>query len=191
MLSGRTIRRNHQLGFTLLEVMVTIVILAFGLLGLAGLEMKTRSVEMESYQRTQAMVILNDMASRLQTGRAKATDYLASAVGGGAVENCSALSGASLDLCEWANSLRGAGETTGGSQVGAMIGARGCITEIQAQNTSSGSCTPGIYEVSVAWQGMFKSAAPSSTCAQDVNYGGDSMRRVISLRVSAGTAGCT
>jgi len=190
MLNQPTIKRNHQLGFTLLEVMVTIVILAFGLLGLAGLEMKTRSVEMESYQRTQAMVILNDMVSRLQTGRAKATDYLVSAVGDGAVEDCSALSGANFDLCEWANALRGAGETAGSSQVGAMIGARGCITEIQAQNTTAGSCTPGIYEVTVAWQGMFKTAAPVNTCAQDVNYGGDTMRRVISLRVSAGTAGC-
>ena len=61
-----------QNGATLLEVLVTVIILAFGLLGLAGLQMQTRSVEMESYQRSQAMVILNDMVNRLQMARANA-----------------------------------------------------------------------------------------------------------------------
>jgi type IV pilus assembly protein PilV len=191
MLNQNMIRQTRQAGTTLLEVLVTVVILAFGLLGLAGLEMKTRSVEMESYQRSQAMVILNDMVNRLQMARGIAADYVADGALVGAEENdCSALAGSAFDLCEWGNALIGAGETLGGSNVGAMIGARGCITEIQTPDNTPGACTPGVYEITVTWQGMFKTKAPSNICAQDVEYGDASLRRAISLRVSAGTGSC-
>jgi len=172
--------------------MVTIVILAFGLLGLAGLQMKTRTVELESYQRSQAMVILNDMVSRFHMSRANAASYVSGQVSGeGDVEQCAGKTGAALDLCEWGNALRGAGESLGGTNVGAMIGARGCIAQIQAPDPTAGTCVPGIYEITVTWQGMFKTAAPNNTCAQDLNmYGGDNLRRAISLRVSSGTGSC-
>jgi type IV pilus assembly protein PilV len=71
-----------------------------------------------------------------------------------------------------------------------MIGARGCITEIQTPDNTPGACTPGVYEITVTWQGMFKTKAPSNICAQDVEYGDASLRRAISLRVSAGTGSC-
>ena len=190
MLNLKIKSHRRQAGTTLLEVLVTVVILAFGLLGLAGLEMKTRSVEMESYQRSQAMVILNDMVNRLQMSRDNAADYVAGGVLVGAEEgDCSALTGSAFDLCEWGNALIGASENLGGSKVGAMIGARGCITQIQAPDNTSGACTPGIYEITVTWQGMFKTKAPGNACAED-SYGDDSLRRAISLRVSAGTGSC-
>jgi len=192
MLNQQLIHRKHQSGTTLLEVMVTIVILAFGLLGLAGLQMKTRTVELESYQRSQAMIVLNDMVSRFHMSRANAASYVSGQVSGeGDPEQCGGKTGAALDLCEWANELRGAGESLGGTNVGAMIGARGCITQIQAPDATAGTCVPGIYEITVTWQGMFKTAAPNNTCAQDLNmYGGDNLRRAISLRVSSGTGSC-
>lgn len=183
---------KKQNGATLLEVLVTVIVLAFGLLGLAGLQMQTRSVEMESYQRSQAMVILNDMVNRLQMGRANAAAYVTEEVGDGNVESCTGLTGATFDLCEWANALRGAAEDSAGVKLGAMIGARGCISEIQAPVNTSGACTPGIYEVTVAWQGLFKSASPNNNCAQGSGiYGEDSYRRTISIRVGVGTPGCS
>ena len=192
MLNQQLSNRKYQAGTTLLEVMVTIVILAFGLLGLAGLQMKTRTVELESYQRSQAMIILNDMVSRFHMSRINAASYISGAVAGeGDVEQCAGKTGAAFDLCEWGNALRGAGESLGGTNVGAMIGARGCITQIQAPDTTAGTCVPGIYEITVTWQGMFKTAAPNNTCAQDLDmYGGDELRRAISLRVSSGTGSC-
>lgn len=183
---------KKQRGATLLEVLVTVIILAFGLLGLAGLQMKTRSVEMESYQRSQAMVILNDMVNRLQMGRENAASYKVNEVGEGDLQDCAGLSGANFDLCEWANALRGAAEESGGVKLGAMIGARGCITEIQAPVTSPGACAPGVYEITVAWQGIVKSAISNNTCAQGSGiYGDDSYRRTISIRVGVGTPGCS
>ena len=50
----------------MIEVLVTIVILAFGLLGLAGLQSKLNLGMVESYQRGQAVVLLTDMAERMK-----------------------------------------------------------------------------------------------------------------------------
>ncbi|MFH1603933.1 MAG: prepilin-type N-terminal cleavage/methylation domain-containing protein, partial [Pseudomonadota bacterium] len=44
-------QHRDQRGTTMLEVLVTIVILAFGMLGLAGMQSKIFTAEMESYQR--------------------------------------------------------------------------------------------------------------------------------------------
>ena len=52
---------SHSMrGVSLIEVLVTIVILAVGLLGLAGLQMRLQSSEVEAYQRTQASLLLED-----------------------------------------------------------------------------------------------------------------------------------
>lgn len=184
-------QQHVQSGTSLLEVLVTVVILTFGLLGLAGLQMKTRMIEMESYQRSQAMIVLNDMVNRFQMSRGNPAGFITGGViGGGQAAACSSLTGAAFDLCQWGNALRGAGESSGANNLGAMIGARGCITQIQAPVTTAGACAPGIYEITVAWQGMFRTVAPQNTCAQTVDYGGDTMRRTISLRVSSGTGAC-
>lgn len=192
MLNQKLFNQDTQTGFSLVEAMVTIVILAFGLLGLAGLQMKTRSVEMESYQRAQAMVILNGMASQFQMNRGNATTYVNAGTIGGTVKDCSGKVGADYDLCQWGNELSGAAEASGGTSIGAMIGAKACVVQISAPvSSSSGSsaCAPGIYELTVTWQGLFKTAAPNSTCAKDT-YGDDALRRAVSVRVAAGVTSC-
>lgn len=195
----------RQGGTSMIEVLVTIVILAFGMLGLAGLQARTMNMEMESYQRSQALVILNDMVSRIETpaslaGKSAAglaalqayeTGYSAPLGGSSVLDDCSGQTiGAARDKCEWGKILNGAAESYSGNRIGAMIGARGCIVEIQAPDGSKGVCSPGLYEVSVAWQGLFTTAAPNNNCGKNL-YGDDALRRVISLRVTVGTSGCT
>ena len=48
--ASRPLSRAAQLGTTLLEVLVTIVILTIGLLGLAGIQGQTLIAELESFQ---------------------------------------------------------------------------------------------------------------------------------------------
>ncbi|HUI26144.1 MAG TPA: type IV pilus modification protein PilV [Candidatus Kryptonia bacterium] len=67
-------------GFTLIEVMVTLVILLFGLLGIAGLMAKGQRAAFEAFQRQQALGLANDMAERILSNRARA----------GCVGNCDA-----------------------------------------------------------------------------------------------------
>ena len=70
-------------GFSMVEVLVTIVILTIGLLGLAGLQGRASTAQMESYQRSQALILLADMADRINANRSNAAAYV-SAQGTGA-----------------------------------------------------------------------------------------------------------
>src|SRR5437016_3217449 len=123
--------RLRQSGFLMLEVMIAVVILALGLLGLAGLQARAHQSENESYQRVQALALLRDMADRINANRANAASYItptSAPLGTGATKDCSAPTAtADVDLCAWSQALLGAGETLGSTNVGAMLGARGCI----------------------------------------------------------------
>lgn len=195
MLTARaTLAPCRQRGMSMIEVLVTIIILAFGLLGLAGLQLKVQNAEMESYQRAQALVLLNDMIERIGSNRANAASYVTSgAIGTGDAQpaSCTSLAtGAARDICEWSNALKGALETSGSSKIGAMIGARGCITQVQAVNAASGVCTPGIYEVSVAWQGLAGTVTPSKTCGSGLYGSDDALRRLVATQITVGLPTC-
>ena len=191
-------------GTSLLEVLITIVILAFGLLGLVGLEAKMQTSEVESYQRAQAIVLLTDMVDRMnaQLGSANAImpgatpavdGYVSTDVfGTGHTDTnpCPTAAGATRDQCEWSMALKGAAEKRGTTNLGAMVGARGCITRIQTPNTNTGVCTPGIYLVTVAWQGLQMTAAPSAACGTD-SFGDEKYRRAVSARVVVGLPACS
>lgn len=187
--------RSLQAGVVLMEVLVTIIILAFGLLGLAGLQAKIQAAEMESYQRGQALWLVQDMAARLQATATRsnppnASGYLTTTAGTDADADCSTKTGAARDLCEWNLALKGSAEvTSGGSKAGAMIDARGCISEIQPPNNTTGFCAPGIYRIDVVWQGLHPTTAPSVDCGEG-SYGDDSYRRAVSLTVTLGVPLC-
>ena len=173
-------------GFSLIEVLVTIVILMIGLLGLAGLQVRALTSQMESYQRSQALVLLKDMADRIEANRANAPDYVTTTPLGTGFGTCAASGiGSPGDLCEWHDALLGAAEVdSSGNKVGAMIGARGCIYEIAAAIPASG--VPGQYLVAVAWQGLNNTAAPAVDCGED-QYGNELLRRAVTLPVSVAT----
>lgn len=68
---------SGQRGSTLLEVLVSIVIIAFGLLGLAGLQATSVKSNLSAYQRSQATLLAYDLADRMRASRdnALAGDY--------------------------------------------------------------------------------------------------------------------
>lgn len=181
-----------QAGFSLIEVLVTLVILLLGLLGLAGAMVHSHRAETESYQRVQATILLQDMVARMNANRKVASCYaITSDAGAGApflgtattiaTPACAAGTAAQqaraiADLAEWSALLQGAAELSGTTNVGAMIGARGCVTF---------NAATGAYLVSVAWQGLGKTAVPpaSWTCGKG-QYGADEkLRRVVSVTV--------
>jgi type IV pilus assembly protein PilV len=179
-----------QTGFSMIEVLVTMIILLLGLLGLAGTMMQSQRSENESYQRVQALVLLQDMVARINTNRQAAACYVfttdASAgspylgTSATATPACNSVGTAAQqalaiqDMQEWSALLEGAAELSGTVSVGAMNGARGCVTYDAAT---------GIYQVSVAWQGLGKTAAqPDAWACAKGNYGDDdAWRRVVSV----------
>lgn len=60
--------RNYS-GFTMLEVLVAIVILSFGLLGLAGLQATGLKNNNSAYMRTQANLLAYDMIDRMRANQ--------------------------------------------------------------------------------------------------------------------------
>jgi type IV pilus assembly protein PilV len=193
MLISEPLHRRQQHGVTLIEVLVTIVILAFGLLGLAGLQSKLDLGMIESYQRAQAIVLLTNLAERVTANRANAANYVSAdplGTGDSQPGDCSTVAaGAARDLCEWSNALKGSSEVKSSANVGAMTDARGCVTEIQAPDPTTGICTPGVYRITVAWQGLHQTKEPSVACGNDL-YGADGYRRAISTNVSVGLPSC-
>jgi type IV pilus assembly protein PilV len=60
----------------LIEVLVAIVILAFGMLGLAGLQTRVLSFSQSSLYRSQATALTDDILDRMRTDRANAKNGL-------------------------------------------------------------------------------------------------------------------
>jgi type IV pilus assembly protein PilV len=190
-------RIARERGLTLIEVLVTLVILVFGLLGIAAFQAKTQVGSIEAYQRAQAVVLLQDMRARLASNPQHAADYVTTTPLGtndAQPGDCgTAASTSANDLCEWSRALKGAAlaaDTSAGSASSAVIGARGCIEQLQAADETSGICRPGIYRVTVAWQGLHPTKAPSLACGKDQYGADDTNRRAISVRVAIGVPRC-
>jgi len=169
--------RTAQSGALLIEVLVAVLVCAFGLLGFAGMQARAVSTDFETLQRSEALVLIEDMVSRMNANRAHASEYVsAGLLGDGAIVDCSGMTGAALDVCEWSNMIRGNAEQRGGTAVGAMISARGCITR-PATSTDR-------YVVSIAWQGIVATAAPASPCGQgDPAFADEALRRAATSTV--------
>ncbi len=151
---------QSQRGTSLVEVLVTMVILAIGLLALAGLQARLHVLQIESYQRAQALIILRDMAGRITNNRYAAASYdTAGSLGTGAACPTATATRQESDLTEWCDAIVGASETLGGANVGTLVGGRGCVEDLGADE----------YLVTVAWQGLAPISAPpaSVTCGQN------------------------
>lgn len=171
-------------GTSMLEILITIVILTFGMLGLAALQARAHTAELESYQRGQALILLEDMLSRMEANRTAAAvliggaayPYVTStALGTGATDatTCTTLTTrAAIDLCEWSKAIKGSSEakTVGGTTTkqGAMIDGRGCVALVSGTT----------FMVSVVWQGMNPTAVPATSCGS-TQYDSESTRRAV------------
>ena len=171
---------KSQEGTSMMEVLVSIVIVVVGLLGLAGLQSHAALGEAEAYQRAQAVILVKDMVDRINAQRLQADAFANGIVQGTdlAVDDCTTKTGALRDLCEWSNTLLGAAEVLNGNKVGAMTDARGCVNKVVAVK-------PEVYEVAVVWQGITPSKAPATSCGAGL-YGDDRYRRAMVTQVRIG-----
>jgi type IV pilus assembly protein PilV len=161
----------------MLEVLITILILTVGMLGLAALQGRAHTSELESYQRGQALILLQDISSRLEGNIGSAASYVtaSSGLGTGVTDaaDCTTLgTRAAIDLCEWSKALKGSSEKKGTTKQGAMIDGRGCVATVGTN----------AYLVSVVWQGINATAAPASVCGKDL-YDSETTRRAVTMTV--------
>jgi type IV pilus assembly protein PilV len=196
-----TCKFARHAGFTMLEVLVSLLIAVVGLLGLLGLQTQAQVSEFESYQRAQALVFTQDMVDRIAFNRGMdASGYVVGwrcyivtpnaatgdrflGIANTAAPVCAdgAITGdpktrADADLVAWQAVLQGTSETVTatGTRVGGLLGARGCITRDAAT---------GVIRVSVAWQGMAPTVASADKCATGLFGANDALRRVVFTEV--------
>ena len=60
---------NKNAGFTLVEVLIAMLVLAIGLLGLAALQINSLRNNQSAYNRTQATLLAYEMADRMRTNK--------------------------------------------------------------------------------------------------------------------------
>jgi len=98
-------------GFTLIEVLITLVIIAVGILGLASLQLRAMQFVHDAYIRSQVQVLAYDMVDRLRANNlvAMGTNHynwqltaIPSAVATNcATTTCTATQMATFDIIEW------------------------------------------------------------------------------------------
>ncbi|MBB3047507.1 type IV pilus assembly protein PilV [Litorivivens lipolytica] len=181
--------RKEQLGIGMIELLIALLVSLVALMGAAGLVVRTVQQEAESYQRLQALTLVQDMVDRINVNRQVVTCYSNGAngetLGTGVtfatdVQDCGGSdqqNRADADMLAWHNALLGASEKDADDDtinLGSMIGARGCIEQVDAANR--------LYRVTVAWQGLSETVTPTSDCGQG-QYGAEPKRRAVSILI--------
>lgn len=187
-------RRNS--GFSMIEVLVSMIIILVALLGIAALQGRAQVAELEAQQRAMALILLSDISDRMTANKqtltcftvtddtVAGTPYIGVAGDDDALLTaCAASTAAYNTLADTALSdiddlLEGAAETAGGANVGGMIGARACIS-YNSGTELTGQPGTGLFTVAVSWQGMADLVAPAVNCAKDM-YGTEEKRRTVS-----------
>jgi type IV pilus assembly protein PilV len=125
---------KKQSGFTLIEILITLIILSIGLLGMASLQMNSLRSNQGAYLRSQASMLSYDMADRMRANsvRAIAGDYNSFDTDGtvpadpgcmSSILGCNTTQQSNTDMFEWASRVNGTG-----AGIALLPGAQGTIT---------------------------------------------------------------
>ncbi|HKI62568.1 MAG TPA: type IV pilus modification protein PilV [Mariprofundaceae bacterium] len=151
---------KKQTGFTLVEVLVAMTVLAIGLLALAGVQANGLRSTHTAYERSQASIAAMDIADRMRANKAgvDANAYAAiasppvapvpaSCVGTGV--NCTPTQIAAVDAYEWLISLATDRD---------LLNPDGAVTCLAAP------CVPGsMYQITIRWDGR-RNGAVGQNC---------------------------
>ncbi len=185
---------KYQSGFSMIEVLITMIIILVGLLGIAALQGRAQMLEFESYQRAQALILMSDIVDRININRSTVScfDFSNPATGTGFIGagynypgalSCGASTGpyntqAMAAIKSIDDLLDGAAETSGGASVGSMLGARACIS-YDATTEVGGIAGSGLRTVAVSWQALIALNVPAVNCGNN-QYGDETKRRTVS-----------
>ena len=176
-------------GFTLIEVLITLLIFSIGLLAVAGLQTISKKANYDALQRTTASLLANDIIERMRANARMLDEYIlpaGSEVGGGTLSapsvlcttaNCNPTQMAWFDLYQWERALDGASELVGTALTGGLVSPTACI-----EGPVGGGA--GEYIISIAWRGVSPLANPIiHTCGSTSGLYGDSneYRRILTI----------
>jgi len=184
-------RRPRQSGAALVEALVALLVIAFGVLGFIGLQARSAVGGVEGYQRAQALELLQDMVQRMSLNRVGTRNgyYLRSDIGVDALcpvpvpiaplpagFDTAAFDLANADLCAWHGLVRDALGRPGA----ALASVRGCITA---------TANAGEVLVALVWQGVQASGPTPLECGKGdiAAFPDDKLRRGVSQVLRIGS----
>lgn len=104
---------GRMAGFSIVEALVALVVLAVGMLGIAALYVESLRAGRSAVYRTQAVNLASDMADRIRANRLAGTAYDTATYGGNPAQQgcvggapCNAQQLAQDDLARWLDSIR-------------------------------------------------------------------------------------
>jgi type IV pilus assembly protein PilV len=132
---------RRQRGFTLVEILVTVVLISVGLLGIAALQVTTLRGNQEAYVRSQASVLSADILDRMRANAnaARNGQYTVDYNGTG-----TATTRAGQDLAEWQrtiNNILPGGVDVAAGRVDRDVTTRVVTITIRWQERASGDGT--------------------------------------------------
>lgn len=188
-----TIKRNtlsREAGFTMVEVMITLLIMSVALLSSTALQLLSKRSNYDAAQRTSAAHLAEDLLERMRNNPNGLLDYItAGQLGNGSQGNlpatdcedpaatCTVDQLAAFDLWHWEQLLDGRFELTAGESTGGLVSPTACIR-------GPGFGGNGVYTVAIAWRGMTELSNPDSDACGEGNadYGaGNVNRRVMAV----------
>lgn len=143
-------------GFSLIEVMVSLVILVIGIIGIFNLHIVAKRGSFESYQQTLASYYAIDMMNRMKLNRTQLASYAGVYAGSMTAPSkscdlivvgntvCTNIEIRLWDLFQWEQSMNGAGEVRGSLSTGGLDTPTACIQV-------SGS---GDVQIVMTWRGI-------------------------------------
>lgn len=163
-------------GFTMIEVMITVLVLSVGMLAIVSLQATAKRSTHQAWQRSLAVNLADSIIERIRINPSQAASYAtglgASALGGGKkgtpstncrTNACDADKVVTWDLWQWEQRLDGAAAVDpDNKKAGGLIDPHGCIVFEEA-----GASTPntGKIRVFVTWQGLTE----TTDAVQDAN----------------------
>jgi type IV pilus assembly protein PilV len=139
-------------GFTLIEVLVSVVILGVGLLGLAALQTTNLSNNQSAYFRSMATQFAYDISDRMRGNRVgvNAGNYNngAAANNNCIANNCTAAQMAAADLFQWNTALQ---QLPAGVGIVCLDATPGDGTAVGLPGSAACSNTGNIYAVKIWW----------------------------------------
>jgi type IV pilus assembly protein PilV len=190
------LKHRFNNGFSLVEVLVTLLVVTVALLSAASLQIQSKRSNFDAAQRTTAAHLAEDLLERLRSNSTVSINYLPGGTLGGAtlgatpavncnavLATCTAIQMAGFDLWQWEQQLDGVMESDGGRATGGLVSPTACIT-------GPGFGGNGEYTVAIAWRGMTDLANPTaSTCGDGTGlYGAaNEYRRIIQIRTYIST----
>ena len=184
-------RSRRSAGFTLIEVLVSMIVFSVGVLSIVALQVFAKKANFDALQRTQSSYLAQDLLERMRLNTDGLDTYLAAGQLGGATiavepapncqsaaNPCTADESATHDMWHWEQMLDGTSERRGANNTGGLVDPTACV----AGPVGGGQ---GIYTVSIAWRGVTELAnPPGDQCGAGLGkYGpADAFRRLLTVQ---------